>query len=303
MTARIRLTVLSGAVALVLASASAQEHPSDALAETLRARTAQRLQTIAAEADGVVGYRIVDLTTGDHFSRLETTAFPAASTIKLAILYELLRQADAGAIDLDRAAPLDRTRAVPGGLLYELGTPSLSPRDLAVAMIVQSDNTATNVLIDRVGMDAVNRRMRELGLADTHLRRYMIDLEAARRGDENVTTPADLVRLLIAFHERTGLSDAAGREADRILRIYKRTPIRAGVPASVAVASKSGELEGVRADAGIVYVERRPYAFAAMSTYMGEGDAGGRALEALARESYGYFSRLATVSRYGRQIR
>ncbi|HEX7084746.1 MAG TPA: serine hydrolase [Vicinamibacterales bacterium] len=298
-----RVTLLSGVVALLVASAAAQERPPDALAETLRARTAQRLQAIASEADGVVGYRIVDLTTGDHFSRLETTAFPAASTIKLAILYELLRQADAGAIDLDRTAPLDRRRAVPGGLLYELGTPSLSPRDLAVAMIVQSDNTATNVLIDRVGMDAVNRRMRELGLTDTHLRRYMIDLEAARRGDENVTTPADLVRLLVAFHERTGLSEEAGRTADRILRIYKRTPIRAGVPASVPVASKSGELEGVRADAGIVYVERRPYAFAAMSTYMGEGGAGSQVLEALARESYGYFSRLATVSRYGRQIR
>src|SRR5690606_25325382 len=195
------------------------------------------------------------------------------------------------------------SRAVPGGLLYELGTPLLSPRDLAVAMIVQSDNTATNVLITRLGMDSVNRRMRELGLTGTKLRRYMIDLEAARRGDENVTTPADLVTLLMAFHERKGLSEEAGRTADRILRIHKLTPIRTGVPSSVPVASKSGELEGVRADAGIVYLERRPYAFAAMSTYMGAEDAGTRTLEALARESYNYFSRLATVSRYGRQIR
>jgi beta-lactamase class A len=280
----------------------AQERGPDILAETLRARTAERLESIARSADGVVGYHIVDLTTGDRFSRLETTAFPAASTIKLAILYELLRRADAGEVDLDAAAPLDRSRAVPGGLLYELGTPSLSPRDLAVAMIAQSDNTATNVLIERLGMDAVNRRMRELGLTGTHLRRYMIDTEAARRGDENVTTPGDLATLLVAFHERRGLSAGAGEAADRILRIYKRTAIRAGVPDEVVVASKSGELEGVRADAGIVYVERRPYVFAAMSTYLADAGAPG-ALEALARASFGYFSRLATVSRYGRQIR
>ena len=300
-----RLRAAAAALALGVAASgapAAQEHGPDILAGTLRARTAERLESIAASADGVVGYHIVDLTTGDRFSRLETTAFPAASTIKLAILYELLRQADAGGIDLDAAAPLDRSRAVPGGLLYELGTPSLSARDLAVAMIAQSDNTAANVLIGRVGMEAVNRRMRELGLTGTQLRRFMIDTDAARRGEENVTTPEDLGRLLVAFHERRGLSAEAGGTADRILRIYKRTAIRAGVPDGVLVASKSGDLEGVRADAGIVHVERRPYVFVAMSTYLGDAGAPG-VLEALARESYGYFSRLATVSRYGRQIR
>ena len=96
-------------------------------------------------------------------ARLEDRQFPTASTIKLAILYELLKQADEGRVALDAATPIDRTRAVPGGLLYELTTPSLSPRDLAVAMILQSDNTATNVLIDRVGMAAVNRSDGQLG--------------------------------------------------------------------------------------------------------------------------------------------
>ena len=120
---------------------------------------------------------------------------------------------------------MDRSRAVPGGLLYELTNPSLSPRDLAVAMILQSDNTATNVLIDRVGMAAVNRRMAALGLADTELRRHMIDLEAARRGDENVSTPADLARLVLAFHRGEGLiGPLEGASALEILQKSKRTP-------------------------------------------------------------------------------
>ena len=74
-----------------------------------------------------------------------------------------------------RHGPLDRTNAVPGGLLHELTTPSLSLRDLAVAMILQSDNTAANVLIDRLGMDAINGRSASLGLQQTRLRRRMID--------------------------------------------------------------------------------------------------------------------------------
>jgi beta-lactamase class A len=292
--------LVAAAAVLCTIPAGAQE---SALADALRARFAGTLTAIAEAADGVVGYVVIDVASGERFARLEQVPFPTASTIKLAILYELFAQADEGRVPLDEAAPLDRARAVPGGLLYELTTPALSPRDLAVAMILQSDNTATNVLIDRVGMGAVNRRMAALGLSGTALRRHMIDHEAARRGDENVAAPADLARLLLAFHHGTGLSPASKEAAMRILQIPKPTAIRRGVPSGVAVASKNGELDGVRADAGIVYVPGRPYVFVAMGTFLREsGDPSGPIAE-LARASYEYFSRRATLSAYGRQLR
>lgn len=289
------------ALAWLTWSASAQE--AQALADALRAKFATDLEATAQQAYGVVGYVVIDLETSERFARLGETPFPAASTIKLAILYELLTQADEGRLRLDAPVPLDRARAVPGGLLYELTTPSLSLRDLAVAMILQSDNTATNVLIDRVEMAAVNRRMGALGLSGTRLRRYMIDLDAARRGDENVSTPADLAGLVLAFHRGEGLSTASKAVGLEILQKFKRTPIRSGVPPKVVIASKSGELEGVRADAGIVYVPARPYVFVAMGTFLQEGESTAAPLEHLARLSYEYFSRRATVSAYGRQIR
>lgn len=281
--------------------ASAQE--ASALADVLRARFAADLEATAEKADGVVGYVVIDIETGERFSRLDATPFPTASTIKLAVLYELLKQADEGRVAFDTVTPMDRSRAVPGGLLYELTTPSLSPRDLAVAMILQSDNTATNVLIDRVGMSAVNQRMASLGLPGIQLRRHMIDLEAARRGLENVATPADLAGLMLVFHRGDGLSASSRSRADEILRKFKRTPIRSGVPREVVVASKNGELEGVRAEAGIVHVPGRPYVLVAMGTYLNEDRAPARPLEELAQACYGYFSRRATVSDYGRQIR
>ncbi len=297
----IRLVRLVGLIGLLAMPAAA--HAQTTLADTLRQQFSSRLATIAASADGVVGYVVVDLISGERFTRLEREQFPTASTIKLAVLYELLKQADDGKVSLDEAVPLDRTRAVAGGLLYELTRPSLSPRDLAVAMILQSDNTATNVLIDRVGMAAVNARMQTLGLTGTLLRRHMIDTDAARRGDENVATPADLARLLQVFHAGEGLSPASKAAALEILKKFKRTPVRSGVPDDTPVASKNGELDGVRADAGIVYVEGRPYVFVAMATYLGDAPQPSAALEALARASYEYFSRRATISAYGRDLR
>lgn len=293
-----------GLVALVTcAQATGRAQEPTALVDVLRAKFASDLDAIARQADGVVGYVVIDVDSGERCARLDGVPFPTASTIKLAILYELLKQADEGRVSLDAVAPMDRSRAVPGGLLYELTNPSLSPRDLAVAMILQSDNTATNVLIDRVGMAAVNRRMAALGLSGTRLRRHMIDLEAARRGDENVATPADLARLVLVFHRGEGLSAASKAAALAILQKFKRTPIRSGVPSEVVVASKSGDLDGVRADAGIVYVPGRPYVFVAMGTFLREDAQPSGALEQLARASYEYFSRRATVSEYGRQIR
>jgi beta-lactamase class A len=300
-----RAKVLAGAVVACLlyaANSSTAQNASD-LATTFSKAFAAKIESIASSADGVIGYTIIDITSGERFDRLERTAFPTASTIKLAVLYELLKQAEEGRIDLDLAAPLDRAHAVPGGLLYELTTPSLSPRDLAVAMILQSDNTAANVLIDRLGMDAVNKRTAGLGLQATRFRRRMIDLEAARRGDENVSTPADLATMMLAFHNGAGLSAQSKKAALEILEKPKTSAISTSVPKDVAVASKAGDLEGVRADAGIVYVPGRPYVFVVMGTFLRETHDIERPLEDLARVSYEYFSRRATVSAYGRALR
>ncbi len=275
-------------------------------AEALRQKVAARFEEVAQRLDGVMAYSIVDLTSGDRFALLGDTVLPTASTIKLAVLYELVKQVDEGRLKLEDVRPLDRGKAVEGsGILFDLGTPSLSLRDYATLMVVLSDNTATNVLIDSVGMDAVNARMRGLGLPNTRLRRHMLDGAAARRGDENVSTPGELARLLETFDRGVGLSPRSRDEALRILKIRneaKVTPLLRGVPETVAVASKPGELEGVRVDAGIVYAKKRPYVLAAMASYLQDDDAGSRAIEELSRLAYAYFSRLGAGTEYGRQI-
>src|SRR3954468_4159088 len=284
-------------VAFLLLAATPSAAPQSALAAELRVRFEQRIQDIAAHIDGVVGYSIVDLTTGERVGHLERETFPTASAIKLAIVYELFKQAEEGKIRLEETTTLDRRQAVGGtGVLVEMGTPTLSIRDYAVLMVTLSDNTATNLLIDRLGIERIAARMQRLGLNGTRLRRHMMDGAAARRGEENVSTPDELARLLAVMND--GMPEAIA-----LLKKPKDNRLRKGLPEGVASADKSGELEGVRVDAGIVFAKNRPYVLSVMTTFLKDEAEGERAIETISRTAYEYFSRLGLGGALGRQAK
>lgn len=296
------VTMFALLVCCVPLSGTSAVEPAAALQAALRQKFVGRLTAIVDRLNGAAGYTIIDLTSGDRIEALEQTAFPTASTIKLAILYELFRQVDVGTVKLSDTKMLDRRSAVEGGVLNDMGAPILSLRDYAVLMVMLSDNTATNVLIDILGMDAVNRAVQRLGLQHTLLRRHMIDLAAARRGDENVSTPADLAALLVALHKGDGLQPASHAELLQILKKPKVSALLRGLPAGVEAASKPGDLEGVRADTAIVYAKNRPYVFVMMTTLLKDEQEGERVIEDASREAYEYFSRLGAATPYGRLL-
>jgi beta-lactamase class A len=169
-------------------------------------------------------------------------------------------------------------------------------------MVIVSDNSATNVLIDLLGMENVTKRMHGLGLTSTGLRRHMIDLAAARRGDENVSTPGDIVRLLEIIYKGEGLSATSRNDLLSLLQKPKTSRLRAAIPAGIEVADKPGELEGVRVDAGIVFTKNRPYILCIMATYLKDEGEGEQAIERGSRAAYDYFSRIGAGLQYGRQI-
>jgi beta-lactamase class A len=291
-----------GLLALTAASHASGQEPSTQ--QGFRDQFASRLEQIAAGLDGAMGYSVVDLTSGERFERLAGQAFPTASTIKLAILYELFRQVEEGRVSLDSAPPIDPARVVGGsGVLQHLTTVRPSLRDCATLMIVLSDNTATNVLIDALGMDRVRGRMQSLGIPDVRLRRHMMDGEAARRGDENVASPAGIATLLAAIHRGEQVSPASRDAMIEMLQKEKSSPMLLAIPPGVPAATKPGELDAVRVDAGIVYVPDRPYVFVAMTSWLGKDEDGERAITAASRAAYEYFSRLAASSEYGRRMR
>jgi beta-lactamase class A len=131
----------------------------------------------------------------------------------------------------------------------------------------------------------------------------MMDGAAAARGDENVATPHDIVRLLRVLHTGEGLKPQSKSGALEILEVGAGGQIRRGVPAGIPVLNKPGDLEGVRVDAAIVRAAHRPYAVAVMTTFLKDEDEGERAITNLSRAFYEYFSRVGFGSEYGRQLK
>lgn len=125
------------------------------------------------------------------YRRNAERSLAAASTIKVLLLAALLEEG----LPWEERIAVDEAEKVPYSLVTLLDNPVWSLGDLARLMILDSDNTATNVLLDRVGMERVNERGRRMGLKGTLFRRKMMDQAAAAAGRENVTTLADQARL------------------------------------------------------------------------------------------------------------
>lgn len=272
---------------------------------SLEEKFLSEIKRIDAGLDGVLGYAIKDLKTGKTYLMNEKEVFPQASSIKITILLEAFKQVEEGKLTLDEFIELKDSEKVSGsGILFNLGYPkiSLSVKDLCVLMIVLSDNTATNLLIDRVGLEAVNKRMESLDLRKTHLQRKMMDLKAAGEGRENISTPWEMMTLLEKIQAGLVIKDPLREDMIKIMAIPKDSPLRAGVPEDIVVAEKPGELEAVRCDSGIVYLKDRPYIICVMTTYLENDKDGNPAIAAISKLAYEHFSRLARSSEYGRVI-
>jgi beta-lactamase class A len=263
------------------------------------------ISDIDRDLDGVLGVAVLDLTSGKKFLLHGDEVFPQASSIKTALLAELYRQAQAGKLKLTdmytvQAADLVPDSSIMGGLTP--GVTRVTLRDLATMMVAVSDNSATNVLIDRVGMDNVNALMDSMGLVHTRLRRKMMDLKAASEGRENISTPSEMMTLLADLQGGKVLNQEMTADFFTMLSTHKDGFISRDLPEGLKIANKPGELEGVRNDSGVVFVENRPYVICVMTTYLRRERDGEDAIARISAATYRMFDRLARASEYGRVV-
>ncbi|MBI3485077.1 MAG: serine hydrolase [Acidobacteria bacterium] len=301
---RLRALLLLAMFALA-APVFAQAPQVNPLAGDLKLKLAKQLQQMAGEFDGVIGIAVKDLGTGETFFANADTVFPQASSIKIPILLELFRQAQTGTLKLDERVDVKRAKMVDGsGVLWRFsdGGSALSLRDLAVLMIVLSDNTATNLLIDRVGMQNVNDNLRRLGLSQTRLQRIMRDVDAQRTSRENLSTPREMVTLLEMLDAGKALDPKHTQAVLEILKYSKSTPLRRGLPDNVPLASKTGGMGGVSCESGIVYLAGKPYAISVMTTFDKDSDAADSTITEVSRRVYSYFERLARSNSIGARL-
>jgi beta-lactamase class A len=273
--------------------------------EVLWTKLEQFILDVDRNLDGVMGIAIVDLTDGRDYSLHANDVFPQASSIKICVLAELYRQAQAGKLKLTdvytmNAADLVQDSDIMGGLTP--GVTKITLRDLATMMVAVSDNSATNVLIDRVGMENVNAFLGSLGLHNTRLRRKMMDIKAAGEGRENVSTPDEMSKLLQSLYQGKILNRELTDDFFQVLATHKDSWIPRDLPQDLKIADKPGALEGVRNDSGVIFVDKRPYVLCVMTTYLRHERDGEEAISKISLAAWRVFDRIARASEYGRVI-
>jgi beta-lactamase class A len=308
----LRLMVLASFVPAALAAtddakASDTQESQRAKQDVLWSRMEDSIRGIVGETDAVVGVAIVDLTDQRSFYLNADAIYPTASTIKIAVLAELYRQHERGSGA--KLGDLYTVNAKDGvgteGILQSMsaGVSRITNHDLALLMVSLSDNSATNVLIDRVGMDNINTWLAQIGLERTRLRRHMLDVKAAQEGRENTATPRELVLMLQALHGGRVFGKATTDDFFKMLSTQKSSYIPRLLPVDLMIANKPGSLDAVRNDAGIVFVPGRPFAIAVMTTFAHDDLDAEQCIARIAHAAWSYFDRVGKSSPLGRIVR
>lgn len=217
-------------------------------------------QTVLARigtAKGDISFLYKNLITGEELAVNEGQPLVAASVIKLPIMVEAFRQMTSGEARADEMFTIAREDRMPGcGVLTHLRDgAAMSLYDLVTLMIIVSDNTATNLLIRRLGMDGVNRTMRDLNLPGSALNRLLFDAEQAAKGVQNRVTARDMAVLLEGLYRGQVVSPEASRAMIEILLQQKLNGKMPFYLDGIEIAHKTGEDEGISHDVGIVYAD------------------------------------------------
>jgi beta-lactamase class A len=245
-------------------------------------------------AKGHVGVAVADLPMGLVTEINGNEAFRAASIIKVPILYELFRKSESRKLDLDQVHVVSERNICTGsGVIRTLHRPlQLTLKDLATLMIIVSDNSATNELIDVARINDVNSSMQSLGLHRTVLRRKMLGDAGGDVpfGEDNVTSPRDLVTLLNEIHNGSHLSR---QSCDSILEIMKlqqfTNKIPRYLPSNLPIANKTGTVRGVSNDAAILFL-KKPIAIAVMCMDLEHSAHGSDLIASIGRVVYDYYA-------------
>ena len=235
-----------------------------------RAQVERALDAILAQAGGDLALAAMNLTTGEELARNDERPMPTASVFKLPLLVEVFRQSEAGTLDLDERVTLRAEDVVMGSGILRDFSPGLQPtlRDLATMMVIVSDNSATNLLLDRVGgPQQVNATMRELGLASIVVHRRIVFGEITTNGSLAEAAPRDLMRLMVMLAREELVSPEASRAMLAILRRQRHLeqaprfvafrPYAGdfGLPQPIAIGNKTGFMNSLRADTGLITID------------------------------------------------
>jgi beta-lactamase class A len=233
-------------------------------ADPVPAPLGERIEQLAAGHKGKVTVAFKHLGNGATYFRNADDAMPTASLIKLPIMAEVYAQAKEGKINLDDKVTLTKEEMVQGsGILTEHFSPgaSFSLRDAVRLMIVYSDNTATNMVLEKVGIKAVNERMHGLGLKETRINAKVfkgsttsVDPARTKQYGLGSTTAREMLALLELLNKNELVSaDSSKAMLEHLKKCDDKDKFPRYLPKEVTVAHKTGTVTTARTDAGILY--------------------------------------------------
>jgi beta-lactamase class A len=245
---------------------------------------------------------VVHLESGENFSHQKDLVFAQASAIKIPVLVEIVKHAVLKGESLDAQVRVTADLKVGGsGVITSLKNPiSMSVYDLCVLMMRYSDNTATNILINRVGMGNINKTMQELGVGNIKVQRLMMDTESSRKGLENIASPESAAKLMQLLASGKAVNQEV---SEKVLEIMKVTSdingrLKKNLPKETEVLFKPGMIPGVSTEWAVFNMQNHHIAIAVMESMLPESESGNY-MEEFGEIIHDYFSRKINASPYG----
>ena len=219
----------------------------------------KKLETLVDNFNGTVAFVIEDLATGLELVANEDKSIPSASMVKIPIMAACFYAVSDGRLRLDETMRLERSDKTSGSGVLKDEKPgtTYTIEELIILMVSQSDNTAANMLTNRLGMQYLNESFKRMGLKDTNISRVMMDFDSRSAGIENYTTARDMALLLEKMYEGRLIDPAVSKRCLTILAMQKvndRIPKR--LPAGTVISHKTGLENMICHDAGIVYTAK-----------------------------------------------
>lgn len=244
------------------------------------------VEDVVGNLQGTWGVAIKKLDTGQYAAFNGDTQQVSASLYKLWVLNELYRQVAAGVVSMDDTDTVTSDDAyydsISGDVHISAGD-TVSLRQAARLMITVSDNTSASLLVRTLGPDNINRFMRQNGLTHSYLDWW--------GGGDNLTTPLDMLREMEMIATSGMVSAQSSREMINTMldqQIDDLLPV--GLPDGTPFAHKTGALDSLLHDAGIVYSPTGPYVIVVMSSYLDNYDTAHNVMSALSQRVYNYFA-------------
>ena len=231
----------------------------------------KEIEKIISQVKGNVCINFYDLNKNNGFSINGDKKVLSASMIKLLILAELMKKIFENKFSLSDTVMMANFMKIGGdGVLKELNTGHhFTLKELATLMIIVSDNQATNILIDFLGMENINQLGKELDLKETFLGRKMMDAEARKKGYDNYTCADDISLLLkLIYQEKLINKEASQLMLDILLRQQQGERLQRYLPSDIKIAHKCGDLDNLENDGGIIWLGDRAYILVVLTNGM-----------------------------------